>query len=211
MNIIAGLAVLFVFFGPGTSSGQPVADSLVATPSESPVPGSHFFVSFACDTRDAKRVALQWEVDSITEDGYFIIERSNQEGPYESIGVIRAAIMNTHYESVDSSPPSGSNFYRIRYADKSAHPVYSQAISVSIMGEVDFKFYPNPVDKLLIIRTEHLIDIQIIDAFGSVRLSKRLQKGIQVIDAGLLERGSYILRVADKESNRVVSSQLLKN
>ncbi len=154
---------------------------------------------------------MEWKVDSIAEGDYFIIERSNEGGAYESIGALRGTVMNTHYELIDSAPPNGSNFYRIRYADKDDRRIYSEAIRVSISGDLDFKFYPNPVDKLLIVRTEHLIDIQVIDAFGSVRLSKRLQKGIQVLYTGSLERGSYILRVVDKESNRVVSNQLLKN
>ncbi|MDP4253469.1 MAG: T9SS type A sorting domain-containing protein, partial [Bacteroidota bacterium] len=75
----------------------------------------------------------------------------------------------------------------------------------------DFKFYPNPADKLLIIRTEHVVDIQVIDAIGSIRLAARLQPGIQVVNLSGLEKGVYILRVADKESNRIVSNQLLKN
>jgi len=78
-------------------------------------------------------------------------------------------------------------------------------------GDVDFKFYPNPVDKLFIVRTEHSVDIQILDPSGTVRLSKRLQSGIQVVNAGMLERGVYILRVTDKESNRAISRQLVKN
>jgi hypothetical protein len=44
-----------------------------------------------------------------------------------------------------------------------------------------------------------------------VRLSKRLQSGIQVINASSLERGVYIIRVTDKESNRSISAQLVKN
>jgi hypothetical protein len=89
--------------------------------------------------------------------------------------------------------------------------LYSKTLQLSLSGDIDFKFYPNPVDKLFIIRTEHIIDIQVVDANGATRLSKRLQPGIQVVNISSLERGVYILRVADKESNRIVSNQLLKN
>jgi hypothetical protein len=78
-------------------------------------------------------------------------------------------------------------------------------------GEVDFKFYPNPVDKLFIVRTEHSIELDILDPSGAVRISKRLQPGIQVVNATTLEHGVYILRVTDKESNRAISRQLVKN
>ena len=66
-------------------------------------------------------------------------------------------------------------------------------------------------DKLFIVRTDHTIDLQIIDAAGTVRVSKRLQAGIQVVNVSSLEKGVYVLRVTDKESNRAVSHQLLKN
>jgi hypothetical protein len=84
-------------------------------------------------------------------------------------------------------------------------------MQLSLSGVVDFKFYPNPVDKLFIVRTEHTIDLQVIDAAGVVRVSKRLQAGIQVVNVSSLEKGVYVLRVTDKESNRAVSHQLLKN
>jgi len=154
---------------------------------------------------------LQWDVDS-TEDGdYFIIERATDGEHFETIGALRKAGNNDHYELTDLAPPNGTDHYRIKYTGQSGKQFYTRAIQLSLSGDVDFKFYPNPVDKLFIIRTEHSVEIQVIDAIGSIRFSKRLQPGIQVINASSLERGVYILRVADKESNRVVSNQLLKN
>jgi hypothetical protein len=213
MKSIVGLTALsaLLVFCCTVSFAQDQPDSSATPALQSSAVSSPLFINFSCNTSDAKKVSIQWEVDSITEGDYFIIERSNEGGPYESIGALRATVMNTHYDLMDSAPPNGSNFYRIRYADKADRKIYSVVKQVAISGDLVFRFYPNPVDKFLIVRTEHLIDIQVIDAFGSVRLSKRLQKGIQVLDTGSLERGTYILRVIDKESNRVVSNQLLKN
>jgi len=150
-------------------------------------------------------------VDSITEGDYFIIERATDGNHFETIGAIRREGYSDHYESTDGAPPNGTDLYRIKYTGPDGHAVYSKAMPVSLSGAVDFKFYPNPADKLLIIRTEHPVDIQVIDAIGSIRLAKRLQPGIQVINISSLEKGVYVLRVADKESNRIVSNQLLKN
>lgn len=154
---------------------------------------------------------LQWDVDSPEEGDYFIIERGVDGIHYETIGVLRRTRNSSHYESTDMAPPNGSDFYRIKYTAQEGHTRYSKVQQLSTSGEIDFKFYPNPVDKVFIIRTEHMIDIQVVDAIGVTRLSKRLQPGIQVINISALERGVYILRVADKESNRIVSNQLLKN
>ncbi len=84
-------------------------------------------------------------------------------------------------------------------------------MQLSLSGKVDFKFYPNPVDKLFIVQTEHIIDLLVLDAAGAIRLSKRLQPGIQVVNVSTLEKGVYVLRVTDKESNRAISQQLVKN
>ncbi len=211
MNFLHGLTALTVFCCFGKIA-QAQSDTLILSHPDSSRVISPMFRNFACNLKENNRVLIQWEVDSIAEGDYFVIERSNENAPFEAIGAVRASLLDTHYELSDSGPPNGANFYRVRYSGKTEYPVsYSNALFVNVMGELDFKFYPNPVDKLFIVRTEHLIDIQIIDAFGAVRLSKRLQKGIQVVNIASLERGAYVLRVADKESNRIVSNQLLKN
>jgi len=156
-------------------------------------------------------VWLQWDVDSAEDGDYFVIQRSTDGVTFETIGALRKTENNNHYELTDMAPPNGTDLYRVKYTGQDGKFLYSKQVQLSLSGDVEFKFYPNPVDKLLIIRTEHTVDIQIVDAVGSVRLNKRLQPGIQVVNASSLERGIYILRVADKESNRIVSNQLLKN
>jgi len=185
-----------------TSSGLPQVGKSV---------NNAVFVNFSGIVKEFNKVLLQWDVDS-TEDGdYFVIERATDGDHYETIGALRKTGNSNHYELTDVAPPNGSDYYRIKYTGQEGRTVYSRAVQLSLSGEVDFKFYPNPVDKLFIIRTEHAVDIQVIDPQGSVRVTKRLLPGIQVINVSSLERGIYVLRVADKASNRVISNQLIKN
>ena len=175
------------------------------------VGNGRIFTNFSAGIRELNKVWLQWDVDS-TEDGdYFIIERATDGEHFETIGALRKTGNNNHFELIDLAPPNGTDHYRVKYTGQNGKLLYSRAIQLSLSGDVDFKFYPNPVDKLLIIRTAHTVDIQVVDAGGSIRFNRRLQPGIQVINASALERGLYVLRVADKESNRIVSNQLLKN
>ncbi len=173
--------------------------------------GDSSIVRFSANIKEANKVWLQWDLDSAVDGDYFIIERSQDGVHYENIASLESSATRSHYELTDQAPPNGTDFYRIHYAGQSGRSQYSKPMALSLSGEVDFKFYPNPVDKLFIVRTEHMIDIEIVDAEGAVRISKRLQPGIQVINASVLERGVYILRVTDKESNRAISSQLVKN
>jgi len=173
--------------------------------------GERFFVHFSAEVKESSKVLLQWDVDSLMEGDYFIVERASDGGSYETIGALVSNTGKQHYELLDQAPPNGTDLYRIRYASQKGINLYSKSTELSMSGEVDFKFYPNPVDKLFIVRTEHIIELDILDASGAVRLSKRLQPGIQVINAAPLEHGIYILRVTDKESNRAISRQLVKN
>jgi hypothetical protein len=186
-------------------------DSATESADSQHMPGGQSIVSFTATVQESNKVLLQWDAATVGEGDYFIIERSQDGSQYQTIGVISAAGSGGHYELTDGTAPNGSDFYRIKYTARAGAPVYSKIMELNLSGAVDFKFYPNPVDKLFIVRTEHTIDLQIIDAAGSVRLSKRLQSGIQVVNVSSLERGVYILRVTDKESNRAVSHQMLKN
>lgn len=160
-----------------------------------------------------RSVSLQWDADSASDGDYFIVERGQDEGHYETIGALRSTGIRGHYELMDPAPPNGLNYYRIKYTGQkdTAASGYSKTVELSLSAEVDFKFYPNPVDKVFIVRTEHSLDLQIIDPSGNTRISKRLQPGLQVVSVASLERGVYVLRVTDKESNRAVSQQLVKN
>jgi hypothetical protein len=173
--------------------------------------GDSSIVRFSANVKESNKVWLQWDMDSTVEGDYFIIERSQDGVHYENIASLESSATRSHYELTDQAPPNGTDFYRIHYTGQSGRSQYSKPMALSLSGEVDFKFYPNPVDKLFIVRTEHMIDLEIVDPEGVVRVSKRLQPGIQVINAAALERGVYILRVTDKESNRAISSQLVKN
>jgi hypothetical protein len=203
---LTGVAVLMaigVCAQTGNETGDLQASSL---PSK-----SIHITDFTGELRNAGTVDLQWKAENVSEGDYFLVERSRDGSHFETMIAQSVASPSSIYRISDSSPLSGTDYYRIKYLGSSGITVYSKLVQVSMAGGVDFKFYPNPVDKLLIIRTGHTVDVQVMDPLGSVRLEKELQPGLQIINTSSLERGSYIIRIADRESNRVVSEQLVKN
>jgi len=208
------LIVLVLFcahIGRAQQAGPVQPDSAADSVTAPGTSGATIFLEFTATSNGSNRVMLKWDTDSAADGNYFVIERSSDEMHYETIGVVRVVAGTDHYEIIDGAAPNGSDSYRIRYTARTGARVYSKTMQLSLSGAVDFKFYPNPVDKLFIVRTDHTMDLEVIDAAGVVRLSKRLQAGIQVINVSSLEKGVYILRVTDKESNRAVSHQLVKN
>jgi len=171
----------------------------------------HFFSQFSCTVKATNSVTIEWKTSYSAEGDYFIVERSVDGLQYETLSAVKIKDSSSNHELLDNAPLSGSFFYRIKWISKSGRELYSKIQLVNVLPDVDFKFYPNPTDKLLIIRTGHAIDVQILDASGASRLTKQIQAGIQIINVSSLEKGSYVLKVADRESNRVVSEQLLKN
>ena len=176
--------------------------------------GSLLFARFSCTIKNSNGVKLQWNTgntDSIRNGDYFIVERSNDGIYYETIGALKITDTATQYELTDNSPLKGSGFYRIKYTDKAGQFMYSNILQPNSLTDIDFKFYPNPADKLLIIQTGHNADMQVMDGAGTVRLNKKLERGLQVINISSLEKGNYVLRIVDTESNKIISEQFLKN
>ena len=190
---------------------QPTNDSTLTKPSLLTSNRDSLFINFSCLKKDDYKILLQWKADSTEEGDYFVVEHSNDGVHFETVGALKGMNNITGYELTDNAPFSGSNFYRVKYLAKMGDPEYSKTMQVTLSQNAAFKFYPNPVDKLLIVQTDHPASIQILSSLGVVRISSQLQQGVQIINVSALEKGHYILRVTDKESNRDILEQLLKN
>ena len=193
------------------SVAQQSVDTSIDQDDSSQVDRLSFFADISCAVRGANTVDIFWKINDTNDGAYFIVERSIDGMRYETVSALKISDTTMNYGATDNSPQNGTDFYRIKFISKAGRTIYSKTMQVALSADVDFKFYPNPVDKLLIIRTSHNIEIQIMDALGTLRMSKQLQPGLQVVNISTLEKGSYVLKVADKESNRIVSEQLLKN
>jgi hypothetical protein len=169
------------------------------------------FSNFSYTVKEDNKIFLQWQADSINADDYFVIERSEDGNNFETIGAIKKTSNNIQYEVADNTSISGYRFYRIKYVGKAGRLFYSKSLQISTSKNFSLKFYPNPVDKLLIVETDHPMNMQIINSLGVTRLNSQLHQGLQVIDVSTLDRGTYILRIIDNDHNRNILQQLVKN
>jgi type IX secretion system substrate protein len=172
---------------------------------------SYYITDLVHIIKENSKVILNWRLsDSLLTD-FFAIERSCNSKDYEVVAVMKLAQVSKWFEWVDESPAKGKNVYRIKCAIKDNKQIYSRSISVQIAGDISFKFYPNPVDNVLIIRSENPLDIQILDAAGKMRLSQNGIQGLQTINVSSLEKGIYVLRLHNKLANTIVQERLIKN
>jgi hypothetical protein len=161
--------------------------------------------------KNRNKVVLQWNLDNPAGAGFATIERSRNGVDFESIGVLKTGSNIIRQEFEDEMPSNGINYYRIKFSPTEGRSKISPVVNASVAGDLSCKFYPNPVDKLLIVRSESPVDIQLTDAFGKTRIIQKSSGGLQLVDVSLLEKGLYIITITQKESNKTMTEKLMKN
>jgi hypothetical protein len=170
------------------------------------------FNHFTVSERNGSAI-LKWASSSVHPDDYFIVEKSTDGIHFETMSAIGSTPSgaDSSFSITDNAVGKGMVYYRIRISGEDGRVLYSKTLGASLSVAVDFRFYPNPVDKLLIIRSPHSLAIQVIDGYGIVWFSQDVDAGMQIINVSTLPKGSYILKATDKETSTVISEQLVKS
>ena len=158
------------------------------------------------------RVILGWKQPEDTSLAFAVIERSTGGRNFEVVAVIKKSDIKSLNEWIDDAPPKGRSLYRVKFSGKdNLQPAYSKSAEATIMGDISFRFYPNPVDNILIIRSESQLDIQVIDAVGKQRIGINNLQGLQTLNVTSLEKGIYFLRINNHTTGLVTQEKLVKN
>lgn len=189
--------------GPPSVEGQTI---------ETTVPDSAIYISDLVPViRDNSKVILNWRIINNAAADFVAVERSSGGRDFEMVALLKQSANGLWYEWIDDAPAKGRNLYRVRFAGKQGAMQYSKTIQAVIAGDISFRFYPNPVDNILIIRSESILDIQLLDANGKVRISQNKLQGLQTLNVSSLEKGMYILRINNLTTGMVLQERLLKN
>jgi hypothetical protein len=188
--------------GQGTSSSPVYLNALSADSAAAPVDG------LVASVKDNNKVVLKWQANALPGESFFVVERSINGTDFTAIGVLKDALQGA-FEFMDDSPIRGKLYYRIKFTSGQSF-TYSSIIAIVLSGDISCRFYPNPVDKALIIRSEWAVDLQIADKFGKPLISSRLPAGLKIVDVSSLEPGVYVITLFQKDSNRLVTEKLVK-
>jgi hypothetical protein len=168
--------------------------------------------SFFTVTLQEGRTILHWSASQVKQEDFFIVEKSTDAVHFEMLSALGAAVgLDSVYTLVDNSIGTGTVSYRIHVTGKDGKEYYSKTLNINSISVTDFRFYPNPVDKLLIIRSSHALNIQILDMYGTVWFGQEVDSGMQIVNVSALQKGTYILKATDKATNSVISEELVKN
>jgi len=165
---------------------------------------------FDAVVRDNAKILLSWKV-VLGQVDFFTIERSCNGKDFETMAVLKQTSRQMKMDWIDEQPARGRNVYRIRCSYSDGQSGYSKSIMAYVGGNVSFRFYPNPADNILIIRSEQAIDVTIIDGNGRTRITQNLLSGLQLLNISTLEKGVYVIRVYNRQSNTLLQEKLVKN
>ena len=154
------------------------------------------------------RVKLDWKQEAMKGADYVSVERSSNGRAFEVITVLKQSGTAPLGSWIDEAPSKGTNLYRIRFNMPNGLVIYSRIVMVRVAGDISLKFYPNPVDDILIVRSEQPVDLQIMDASGKVRVQQSQVQGLSLLNVSALEKGIYLLRMQNRAYNLVKQVKL---
>ncbi len=171
---------------------------------------THTINEVSCSSTDNSNITLTWSIKNRMPP-FFVIERSEDGKSFETVAVLNNQQAKSIYQWTDEAPRKGRSFYRLRYSFEENRPQYSQTASYYLAGSLAAKFYPNPVDGVLIVRSETPVDVQIADNNGRIRITESRVQGLRTINVSSLEKGIYLIRFSNKLTNVISQEKLVKN
>jgi hypothetical protein len=188
--------------------GQSPGDYSNSGPAPEPTPVFRFFTV----TPQDGQALLRWMASPVQPEDFFIVEKSTDARHFEMLSAIDATVgTDSVFSLVDNAVVTGTVSYRIRITGKDGRELCSKTVNSKPVYVADFRFYPNPVDKLLIIRSSHPLSVQVLDSYGVIWFTREVDAGMQIVNVSALQKGNYVLQATDKSTNTVISEQLVKN
>lgn len=96
------------------------------------------FISFTVKKFSDRNIAIQWSTGWEQNNSYFLVERKNEKGEFESIARLegRGNVEGlSNYSSEDQNPLLGINYYRIRQVDIDGHSTTTAIRAIQVDGD----------------------------------------------------------------------------
>jgi hypothetical protein len=150
-------------------------------------------------TKNLSDVQLNWATSFEQNTSNFLIQHSNQQNDWQTIGNVKAAgnsDIKQSYSFLHNYPAKGVNNYRIIQVDLDGKRSISKIVSINIQSISKINISPNPVvSNTLHIRTNETLNIEIIDLSGKTLMTgTTLVPGLNSIDISKFGKGMYFIK-----------------
>ena len=198
-----------VWGGPGSGNQPPVIGPSVLS---WPYIGSGVlpvaFDYFKAAQKHPYAIQLDWSTLQEVNNTDFIVERSNDQRSWASIGSVKSAITSftrNIYLFNDNNPLSGNNYYRIKQVDLDGRTSFSEVVRVTNHVKKNISIFPNPVNATAQLYSKNSFKpgqtIRIVDAKGSrVKTITATGKNSIQIDMTSLLPGLYLIQLIENGS-----------
>jgi hypothetical protein len=203
------LAVAFLFAGLTRAAAQTTSSStsVANTPA--------LIMSFEGQVSN-NAADLTWVMENETNSKWFVIERSGDDGEYDSVGVVVGLNNNnmTTYTYADNNMLNGNNYYRLRMVDMDNVVRYSKIVSLYEMQQTQtaaakMTIFPNPavatVNYTVSSTSNQQVLVQVYNLAGAVLMTTEQQlyagNNVQTIAVSGLKAGNYFLKVTNVEGS----------
>ncbi len=161
-------------------------------------------------------VQLNWVSASETDNQYYYIERSSDNGTFKQIGKVKAAGNSfgaKSYTFTDYQPIEGISYYRLVSVDFNGKKHYTATETINISLSDYVKVYPNPSSNSITIKAldmgNQFTSITISDLSGKLIFSILENSSEKIVDISTIPQGVYIIRVNFNDSSENV--RFIKN
>ncbi len=165
-------------------------------------------LSFTGTLTDGK-TKLYWNTADEVNTKHFEIERSSDGHGFTIIANVNAAGKGSNsYNTIDTKPQKGNNYYRLKMVDKDSKFTYSKVILiiVSRRSEFDFVMYPNPAAselRIVLADDNTALKVNIYNQQGQKVTSKSIVGASGVISVKHLPKGLYIVQAIYEKGIKV--------
>lgn len=165
---------------------------------------------------EGKKVKLNWQTATETDNDYFTVERSTNQDNWTAIKKVKGAGNSTDlnsYEATDDSPVSGTSYYRIRQTDFNGNTTFSETRSVRIeshRGSVSVFPVPNTGNRITLngINEYRNQELSVINAAGAMVHTTGLTNA--TVELPAMSKGVYFLRIKNKSTGEATTLRYVK-
>lgn len=170
------------------------------------------FINFNATSSNGMN-SLVWQTANETNNKGFYIQRQTSNGGWNNLGFVAAKGTSSTY-SFEDNAPLATSYYRLQQVDKDGEESFSQVVCVNNSKNYKLTIAPNPTTdkvKIALPVNEGGLNNAIINVYdfsGKQVLSKVAASNIIEVDFSTLAKGTYIVKVADK--NKIYSEKVVR-
>ena len=160
-------------------------------------------------TKQAGYNHLNWATANEQNTKSFELESSSDGRIFSQIATVNAGGTGNHnYSYTDKTLYSNKVYYRLKMLDVDGKFTYSTVVLINSSAQQLITIYPNPATDVIFIKTAGMLNtlVQLTDAKGAVVQTITLTQNQQAVNVHALATGVYILKFADKTTQRFVKN-----